>query len=371
MALVFPFFCHGLYDTLLMSGGTGTYWIAPLLVLLVMIVEYLLARTQTLPLLDGLRMHDMYLEDWVTVQREPQYERWILRSMGSRNREYVPLFRLSMGRPRATIIVLTVIAAVAALFGRELIVQTLSYRLNMEETVMLFTLLPVLYSLNLLAIGVINPRYFQASIIKIPVIIDVDISAAGSMIKTIAYHVTGKNCYVKTVDTLEQGTRLDIVFTCQSFSSPRVPGVVLWDSHDEQKQLSGTLVRFGKRPPGYWLFLARYTVYRITRGLSFNLRLPGFRSVRQLFVRPVSVMQKEWRYGAGQKLFGQGDEGKYFYLIRKGEVDIVKTLETGERVLMTTLKEGDYLRRDGDRGQPAASGHGDLPDRLPPGSGRG
>ena len=142
---------------------------------------------------------------------------------------------------------------------------------------------------------------------------------------------------------LERGTHLDIVLTCQSFSSPRVPGVVLWDSHDEQKQLSGTLVRFGRRPFGYWLFLARYSLYRITRGLSFNLRLPGFRSVRQLFVRPLSVMQKEWRYGAGQRLFEQGDEGKYFYLIRKGEVDIVKTLETGERVLMTTLKEGDIF----------------------------
>ena len=142
-------------------------------------VEYLLARSQNLPLLDGLRMHDMYLEDWVTVQREPQYERWILRSMGSRNREYVPLFRLNLGRPRAAIIVLTVTAAVAALFGREVIMQAVRYRLNMEETVMLFTLLPVLYSLNLLAIGVINPKYFQAGIIKIPLIIDVDISAAG------------------------------------------------------------------------------------------------------------------------------------------------------------------------------------------------
>lgn len=343
LALVVPIFCHGLYDTLLISGGTGTYGIAPLLVFLVVMVEYLLARSQTLPLLDGLRMHDMFLEDWVTVQREPQYERWILRSMGSRNREYVPLFRLRLEWPRALIIVIIITAAAVGLFGRELIMQALHFRMNREETVMLFTLLPVLYSLNLLAIGVINPKYFQASMIKIPVIIDVDISAAGSTIKAITYHVTGGNCYIKTVDTLEQGTRLDIVFTCQSFSSPRVSGVVLWDSHDEQKQLSGTLVRFNKRPPGYWLFLARYSVYRITRGLSFNLRLPGFRSVRQLFVRPVSVMQKEWRYGAGQRLFEQGDEGKYFYLIRKGEVDIVKMLETGERVLMTTLKEGDIF----------------------------
>jgi protease PrsW len=343
MALAVPFFFHGLYDTLLIGGGTGTYWIAPLIVILVIAVEYLLARSQTLPLLDGLRKHDMSLEDWVTVQREPQYERWILRSMGSRNREYVPLFRLNIGRVRAAVITVTALGALAALLQREAIIAALGQRLNMEETVMLFTLLPLLYSLNLLAIGVINPKYFQYSIIKIPLIIDVDINAPGSTIKTITYHVTGGNCYLKTVDPLGTGTQLALVFTCPRFSSPPVPGMVLWDSHDEQKQLSGTLVRFGRRPIGYWLFLARYTLYRVTRGLSFNLRLPGFRSVRQLFVRPVSVMQKEWRYGPGQRLFEQGDEGKYFYLIRKGEVDIVKTLETGEQVLMTTLKEGDIF----------------------------
>ncbi len=343
LALALSFLCHGLYDTLLITGGTGTYWIAPLLILLAVAVEYLLARSQTLPLLDGLRKHGMFLEDWVTVQREPQYERWILRSMGSRIREYVPLFRLRLGAFRTGVIILIVVCSFIALLGRDVIIDVLSDRLNMQETVMLFTLLPVLYSLNLLAVGVINPKYFQSGIIKIPVIIDVDISAGGSLVKTITYHVTGGNCYLKTVDSLVPGSPLELVFTCQRFSSPPVPGIVLWDSHDEHNQHSGTLVRFGRRPVGYWLFLARYTLYRITRGLSFNLRLPGFRSVRQLFVRPVSVMQKEWRYGPGQKLFEQGEEGRYFYLIRKGEVDIIKTLETGERVLMTTLKEGDIF----------------------------
>ncbi|MBN2159076.1 MAG: cyclic nucleotide-binding domain-containing protein [Spirochaetes bacterium] len=342
-ALAVPFLFHGLYDTMLITGGTGTYWIAPLLVLLIVGMEYILTKSQTLPLLDGLKSHNFFIEDWITVQREPQYERWILRSMGSKNREYVPLFRLNLGKLRALFIIILLVCAALSLAEHRIVMGFLGHRLRTEEAVMLFTLLPALYSLNLFAIGVMNPKYFQNSLIKIPIIIDVDVEADGTIIKTIAYHVTGSNCYLKTVDPLGTGTRLSLTFACSAFSSPPVTGEVIWDSHDEQKQLSGSLVRLDRRPAGFRFFQVRYYLYRISRGLSFNMRLPGFRSIRQLFVRPISVMQKEWRFSAGQKLFEQGEEGRIFYLIRKGEVDIIKTLDTGERVTMAVLKEGDIF----------------------------
>ena len=342
-ALLVPLLFHGLYDTMLMSGGTGTYWIAPLLVMLIMGMEYILARSQTLPLLDGLRKHRMSIEEWETIQREPQHARWILRSMGSKNREYVPFLRLSIGKARGAVILLMVAAAAACLVNRHMLMEILRHRLAAEETVTLFTLLPALYSLNLLVVGVVNPKYFQNSLIKIPIIIDVDIAKDDSIIKTITYHVTGGNCYLKTVDPIGAGTHCFLTFTCSNFVSPPVPGVVIWDSRDEQKQLSGTLVRLTGKPWGYRVFLFKYYLYRVTRGLFFNLRLPGFKNIRQLFVRPVSVMQKEWRFGEGHVLFEQGEEGKVFYLIRKGKVDIIKTLDSGEKVRMVTLTEGDIF----------------------------
>ncbi len=342
-ALIVPLLFHGLYDSMLMSGGAGTYWIAPLLVMLIMGMEYILAKSQTLPLLDGLRKHRMSIEDWETIQREPQHARWILRSMGSKNREYVPFFRLSIGKARGGVIIIMLAAAAACIVNRHMLMEILHNRLAAEETITLFTLLPALYSLNLFVVGVVNPRYFQNSLIKIPIIIDVDIAVGGSIIKTITYHVTGENCYLKTVDPIEADTRCSLTFTCSAFISPPVPGVVIWDSRDEQKQLSGTLVRLTEKPWGYRLFLMKYYLYRVTWGLFFNLRLPGFKNIRQLFVRPVSVMQKEWRFSEGHVLFEQGEEGKVFYLIRKGKVDIVKTLDTGEKVQMVTLTEGDIF----------------------------
>jgi RsiW-degrading membrane proteinase PrsW (M82 family) len=71
-ALVVPFLFHGAYDTLLIRGGSSTYWIAPLIVVLIVGMEYILAKTQTFPLLDGLKKHDMFLEEWDTIQRQPQ-----------------------------------------------------------------------------------------------------------------------------------------------------------------------------------------------------------------------------------------------------------------------------------------------------------
>lgn len=342
-AFIVPLLFHGLYDTMLMSGGAATYWIAPLLVMLIAWMEYILARSQTLPLLDGLRKHRMSIEEWQTIQREPQHARWILRSMGSKNREYVPFFRLSIGTGRGAVIIAVLAAAAACLVNRDALMELLRYRLAAEETVSLFTLLPALYCLNLFIVGVVNPKYFQNSMIRIPIIIDVDIHTDDAVIKTTTYHVTAGNCYLKTVDPIAAGTGCLLTFTCSSFSSPPVPGTVIWDSRDEQKQLSGTLVRLTEKPWGYRLFLMKYCLYRVTRGLFFNLRLPGFKNIRQLFVRPVSVMQKEWRFGEGHVLFEQGEEGKVFYLIRKGKVDIVKTLETGEKVRMVTLSEGDIF----------------------------
>ena len=342
-AIIVPVLFHGLYDTLLLTGGTLTYWIAPLLVALIMLMEFILSKSQILPLAEGLQKHRLALEDWATIQREPQYERWILRSMGSKIKEHVPFFRLRMSPTRAVVIILLFAASASLLFAQDIVINMLRHHLRHEEATMVFSLLPSLYALNLFAIGVVNPKYFRYSLIRIPIIIDVDAALDGSVVKTITYHVTTQNCYLKTVDPLPKGISLSLTFNCAGIISPAVHGVALWDSHDDQKQLSGTLIRFTNIPPAFRLFLIRYYFYRITRGITFNLRLPGFANIRRLFVRPISVMQSEWRYPAGQRLFEQGDPARFFYLIRKGEVDILKRLETGEEVFMTTLREGDIF----------------------------
>jgi CRP-like cAMP-binding protein len=60
-------------------------------------------------------------------------------------------------------------------------------------------------------------------------------------------------------------------------------------------------------------------------------------------VQPLSVMQVEKRFTRGTLLFREGDEGKEFYLIKKGEVEIFKDLGHEKRVIMTTLSKGQIF----------------------------
>jgi len=161
---------------------------------------------------DGLQKHSLFLEDWVAIQRQPQYERWILRSMGSKNREEVPFLHLRLSAYKISVIIVLFIAALLSLPAGNFIFNALGHKLNKDEIFMLFSLLPILYSLNLLTIGLVNPKYFLNSIIKIPIIIDVAVSVNDEIIHTVTYHVSGNNCYLKTVDRFIPGTRCFIDF---------------------------------------------------------------------------------------------------------------------------------------------------------------
>ena len=136
---------------------------------------------------------------------------------------------------------------------------------------------------------------------------------------------------------------INVKFNCANVQSSEMKAIVLKDTHIEDNKFNGTLVTFIDIPFSYYLFLLKYYIYRIFKGISFNLRLPGFASIRKLFVRPVSVMQQEWRFREGHVIFEQGDTGRDFYLVRRGKVDILKTLDTGDQVLLATLKAGDIF----------------------------
>ena len=337
-----PFLFHGTYDSLLFLGKTMPYYIPPVLVILIIIMEYVLARAQTLPSQSKLEHGTLSLEDWRSMEMEPQFERWILRSMGTGNPEAVPFFSMRLSRARIVVIAGLVLTALGS-FAARWNVSSLPGCISAVEAAMLFIFLPGLYAFNLLAVGVINPRYFKNSIIRIPIIIDavlsidVDPSKLDDVVDTVTYDISSVNSYFKTPSPLRPGSTVRMILYSSRFSSPALEGVVVCDRHHNDDEFKGSLVRFTSRPPGFYLFLARYSLYRILRGLSFNLRLPGSRDIRRLFVRPVSVMEREYSYEAGHEVFRQGEEGEEFYLVRAGKVNIMKTLDSGEEILLTTL----------------------------------
>ena len=345
-AIVIPYTLHGLYDTLLFTGGGATLMIGALLVVMIVLLEFLLARSQTLPSLQTLEAMELRFEEWNTVQKEPQYERWILRSMGDQNEDYTPFLRSQFDRKTLLLLVLTLTGTLAFYPFKDVIFEILKITLPAQEQITLFVVMPLSFALNILFVGSVNPAYFRNSIIRIPIIADVLFSTGDRIENAITYDITAAACLLKTVDEFTPGDPLELHFICPGFSSPDLKGKVSWDNHINPAQPSGTVIRFDSIPKGYYRFLFRYFLFKILRGLSFNLKLPGFETIRQFFVRPLSVMQKEKKFPPGTILFEEGDAGKNFYLIRKGEVEIFKTIQSGqkaERLVMSNLSEGDIF----------------------------
>ncbi len=343
-----PFLLHGAYDSLLFYGKTMPYYIPLILVFLIILMEYLLARSQVFPTGDDLREKGLSIEDWRSIDMEPQFERWILRSLKTRNPEYVPLFALHVTPAKWAVI--GALALTAAAFAVMKIRASMpAAAVTPVEATMLFILLPGLYAFNLLAVGLINPAYFKKSIIRIPIIIDavinieVDSPDKDDVVDTVTYHVTGQNSFFKTPAPLAPGSRVTCILYCSRFSSPVLEGVVALDRRGGDDEFNGTLVRFTSRPPGFGLFLLRYHLYRLSRGLAYNLNLPGSRNIRRLFIRPVSVMEQEYTFPSGHEVFRQGEQGNEFYLIRKGTINIMKRLPNGGRVLLTAMGRGDIF----------------------------
>ncbi len=343
LALLLPYTLHGLFDGFLLMGGGWTYLVGPLLVMMIFIMEFMLARSQTLPPNEWLEAMELSFEDWRTIQREPQYERWILRSMGSPNAEYEPFVAWQMSYVRMALVAVLVLIAVLFVPMREEVMGLLGVSLRLPEQFMLFLVLPLTFAFNLVLAGAVNPGYFRNSIIRIPIIVDTLIDVGDDIDQAITYDISVANCLLKTVDEIPVGTRVNLHFVCPGFSSPDLEGEVIWDNHINPQQPTGSVVRIINPPTSYHRFLVKYYLFKLSRGLAFNLKLPGFESLRRLFVRPLSVMQQEQGFRAGTELFKEGDEGKQFYLVVKGEIEIYKETEGGERIVMTTLKEGDIF----------------------------
>lgn len=342
-AAIIPYLFHGAFDSLLYSGGRVVYLIGLQIVVMVILLDYALARSQTLPPLELLEAMSLRFEEWETIQREPQYERWILRSMGTKNAEFVPLLRWEIGLTRGLVAGGVLLAALMFLPLREGLMGFAKLGLRVEEQITLFSVLPAAYAVTLLMAGVVNPQYFRSSLIRIPIIADVSFSDGTREYNAIAYDVSSADCLLKTVDDFVPGTPLTMRFALSDFSSPELQGEVIWDNHADPGHPTGTVVRFLSKPSGFRSFLLRYYSFRLLRGVIFNLRIPGFELIRRLFVRPTSVMQEQKRFPAGSVVFEEGELGRQFFLIQKGEVEFFKSIGDGERVSMAVSSAGEVF----------------------------
>jgi CRP-like cAMP-binding protein/RsiW-degrading membrane proteinase PrsW (M82 family) len=343
-ALAIPVVLHGTFDAILLAGGEAVYLVSPMVLVMVVILELMIARAHIILPLDILDALKLRYEDWLTLHRQPRYDRWILRSMGTPNDRPVPFFRGQKGKTRLALVVFFLAAGVVLYLNRMEISTFLQTTLSAHEKTVIFGIFPVSIGVILLMVGAINPQFFEESIIRIPIISDVEVSAEGRIDETfVTYYVSRVNCFLKTSEELGIGSSISMKFECPHFFSPEITGVVAWENFTNRRAPLGTIVKITNPPPTYYRFLMRYFLFRFVRGVIFNLKFPGFESFRKFFMRPITTMQTEKMFKAGAKIFNEGDKGTDFYLIKKGKVIFYKKKSEDEIMVMDTMEAGEIF----------------------------
>ncbi|MEM7183778.1 MAG: cyclic nucleotide-binding domain-containing protein [Spirochaetota bacterium] len=341
VAFVFPYVLHGLYDSFLMLGGRFTYGITPIFLFTIIAIEYTIARSHILPLPSYLEKNKMHLEDWSILQRQPEYERWITRSMSSSNQVDIPFFKFKASwKKRFRILFFLGLAGASLLFKKEL---DTAVKLSSQEFISLFLLYPLVLALHQIINNSINSEYFKYSRLSIPVFSGVNFHDRPKVKDVLAPDINSFNSFMITFEPLEVGSAIEIGYFYANLHSIPLKARVAWENHDDSSLPLGSIVHFQIYSWKFFVFLFRHSLFRIWKGILFNLKFPGFKEIRNFFVKTVTVMEELEFHDANEVLFKEGEVGKKFYLIKKGTVKIVKTLESGEEMRMAEINPGQIF----------------------------
>jgi RsiW-degrading membrane proteinase PrsW (M82 family) len=338
-ALIF----HGLYDTLLLSGAPLSYIAAPLLVTGVAILEILLARAQSFPSDRVLASMHIRHEDWIIVDEQSRYERWILQSMGRGASGTAKLFVWEPGLFRMLIVIFFMGCALWGLSFRDEISVIFHLNISPRDGLMIFGIFPISVSAILIIVGAVNPEFFAQTEMKIPVIIEAEPAADSGHDETfVTYSLSRTTCFLKTHEPLGTGRTIRFAFSYGRSNSGVVATKVLWENHDNKRFPFGSVLGIIDHRNGYSAFIARYFLYKTWKGFIFNLRLPGFEASRRLFTHPLTAMQEDRFYKAGDIVFREGDEAKHFYLLKKGKVSLHKSKGDGS-ITLGFIEQGELF----------------------------
>lgn len=341
LSLAIPVFLHGTFDTFILTGGYTSYLTSPLLIFLVIILEILMAQAQTLLPLELIKAMSLRFEDWHVIVHQPSYERWILQSMGTPDREPENFFQWRPGLFRFIFVIVFMIVAIIGLAFRMEILDLLQIQLSHQDQVVLLGIFPFSISMILILVGAVNPNFFKNSKIKIPIISDVEITANGEFEEVlVTYDITASSCFLRTAEPYGIGMRKTVHFECPSFTSGEMEGVIVWENHTNPHAPRGSVIQLLDPPAQFFFpFLVRYNLFRLFKGIIFNLKLPGFESIRKLFMRPISTMQDIRIMPSGTIIYSEGDKATEFYLLKKGTVIFYKTKENGEIITIDTVDD--------------------------------
>lgn len=343
-SFIVPLLFHGSFDAALMQGGVYSYLSAPILILSVTILEVVLARSQSFYPEKKLRLMGMNFEEWMCKDRQPRYDRWVKRYTGILKSAPAPFFNWNPGFFRFSFVVIMIILASAGMTIYRSLDEQYKLPLLREEAVAVFVLFPLCIALVLIISGAVNPMYFVKSLIRLPIISDIEIFRDGTVYEYVVTNdVTSGNCFIQTTEALGMGMSIDLRFRISDVQSEIVTGKVIWENHTLRHEPFGSIVRITTRYRGFYLFIIKYNILRYWKGAVFIFKLPGFDQIKGFFYKPLVISQNEEFYPAGSIIFHEGETGDKFYLVKKGRIIFYKRKEDDEILTVHTSVAGEFF----------------------------
>lgn len=339
-----PMIFHGMFDASLMKGGSYAYLAAPVLILSVVYLEIILARSDSFFSERKLKMMGLKHEEWRLKDRQPRYDRWVRRYTGMLKSAPVPFFNWNPGIFRFFLVIgMMIIAGSGMTIFREL-AGRYSLVLVKEEAVAVFVLFPIFIAIVLIISGAVNPAYFVRSLFSLPIISDVEIVKDGMIVEYLATNdISSGNCFLQTTEPLGIGRTVYLRFKLGHLESGIMTGKVMWENHLIRHEAFGSIVRFESLNTGFYIFYLRYFFLRYWKGAVFLFRLPGFDAIKGFFYKPLVMTEDEVFYPAGSIVFREGDEGDKFYLIKKGRVIFFKNTDGESLITVNTATAGEFF----------------------------
>lgn len=338
VAVCVPIIIHTLVDGLLFSGQS--YVSGAFLLLLLVGLDYTMARVQMIPPQEVLDAMGMGYQEWKLVHDETSFERWLMQEHGAGFRpERLFVFRLSPLRAGSVAMLLLMPIAHSLWFS------AYAFGISPVEQRLVFVVFPLFLALNLTLIGQVNPGYFRHGQIRIPFKIRTQIGEETEWASNVRLH----GAFVRTVVPLEPGEAA-VQFWAEGRTFATNRGRVVWQNHANVKRLFGSVVSLADTSFEFLWFVFRLGVQQVSAGIRYRARLPGFTDLAALFMQPETVGRDLRFFPAGTQLFREGDAGDTFFLVRKGTVSVYRELD-GERLPLASLGPGELF------GEMAITGH--------------
>ncbi len=343
-AFVFPVLIHGFFDAALLAGGFFTYLAAPIVIFSVTLLEIVLARSQSFYPEKKLRLMSMNFEEWICKDRQPRYDRWVKRYTGILKSSPAPFFNWNPGVFRFLFVVVMIGLASSGVNLYKNLDDIYKLPLLREEAISVFVLFPISVALVLMISGAVNPMYFVKSLIRLPIIADVEIISDGVVQEwTVTNDLTSSTCFLQTTESLGTGKEIFLRFKISNVESSIIKGNVVWENHTLRHEPFGSIIRIKARSLWFFIFIIRYNIVRYWKGAVFIFKLPGFDQIKSFFYKPLVISQDEEIYEAGSIIFREGDVGDKFYLIKKGRVIFYKKNDDGEIITVHTATTGEFF----------------------------